>query len=72
MLRALARLAAELATEVRPALVDGRDVMRVLGIEPGPAVGRALEALLVEQEEGRIRTREAALVWLAARAATPA
>jgi poly(A) polymerase len=72
VLRALAGREAALGGAQRPVLVDGRDVMRVLGIEPGPAVGRALEALLVEHEEGRLATREDALAWLAAQAsATP-
>jgi len=56
--------------------VDGRDVMKSLGIGPGPAVGEALEMLLDEvlEEPGR-NTRERLLTRLAelraARAGTP-
>ena len=49
MRRRIERLLAEShALTVRALAVDGRDVMRVLGTPPGPAVGRALEALLQE------------------------
>jgi len=47
--RRIARvLAQSRALRVTDLAVDGRDVMRVLGIGPGPAVGEALEALLEE------------------------
>jgi tRNA nucleotidyltransferase/poly(A) polymerase len=50
-----ARVAAELARHaaltVRDLAVDGGDVMRVLGVGPGPAVGRVLAALLDEALE---------------------
>jgi poly(A) polymerase len=43
-----------------PHLLSGDDVMRVLGIDPGPAVGQALDALEEEVEAGEVRdTREA-------------
>jgi poly(A) polymerase len=48
-----------------PRLVDGRDVMRVLGMPPGAAVGRVLELVYERQEEGELRTRRQALDFLA-------
>jgi len=54
------RLLAEgAALRVSDLAVDGRDVMRVLGIEPGPAVRQALTALLEEVLDDPARnTRE--------------
>lgn len=43
-----------------PRLLDGREIARILGIEPGPALGRAVEALRRAQVEGRVRTVEEA------------
>jgi len=48
-----------------PRLVDGRDVMRMLGMPPGAAVGRVLELVRERQEEGTLRTRRQALAYLA-------
>jgi tRNA nucleotidyltransferase/poly(A) polymerase len=48
-----------------PKLVTGRDVMDALGLGPGPKVGRLLEAVREAQAEGRVRTREQALDFLA-------
>jgi tRNA nucleotidyltransferase (CCA-adding enzyme) len=43
----IARVAAEdAALHVKDLVIDGRDVMRVLGIAPGPQVGKVLERLL--------------------------
>jgi poly(A) polymerase len=42
-------------------LVNGHDLMRALGIPPGPEVGRLLEALREAQLTGRVRTRSQAL-----------
>jgi tRNA nucleotidyltransferase (CCA-adding enzyme) len=39
-------LASGVALTVRDLAVDGGDVMRALGVPPGPAVGEALESLL--------------------------
>lgn len=47
------------------ALVDGRDVMRVLGLPPGPRVGRVLDRVRDGQESGELRSREEALDYLA-------
>lgn len=43
-----------------PALLDGEDVMALLGIDPGPAVGRALDALRAAQVQGTVTTSEEA------------
>jgi len=44
-----------------PPLVDGNDLIRLLGIQPGPHLGQILRTLLEEQAAGTIRTREEAL-----------
>jgi hypothetical protein len=52
-------IAAPAALSVQDLAVDGTDVMRVLGIAPGPRVGEALERLLEEVlEEPARNTRE--------------
>ena len=59
-------LAEEHALRVSDLAVDGRDVMRVIGIGPGPAVGEALESLLeAVLEEPSMNTREGLLRRLA-------
>ncbi|MFZ5591243.1 MAG: HD domain-containing protein, partial [Bacillota bacterium] len=40
-----------------PRLLNGRDICRLLGVRPGPLVGRLLEELAVAQLEGRVRDR---------------
>jgi len=47
-----------------PRLLDGNDLMEVLGIPPGPEVGRVLEAITEAQVEGRVRTREDAIEFV--------
>jgi len=42
-------------------LVDGNELMTVLGIEPGPEVGRLLDLLEEAQAAGEIATAEEAL-----------
>jgi tRNA nucleotidyltransferase/poly(A) polymerase len=44
-----------------PRLLGGEEVQALLGVPPGPAVGRALAALRAAQVEGRVRSREEAL-----------
>jgi poly(A) polymerase len=39
-----------------PQLLDGRQIGEILGIGPGPEIGRAVEALRRAQVEGRVRT----------------
>lgn len=52
-------------TVVRPAqLITGVDVMQVLHLNPGPAVGTILEAVAEAQVEGKIKTRQEALAFL--------
>ena len=44
-----------------PPLVTGNDLMAELGLEPGPKIGRLLEALREAQAAGEIKTQEEAL-----------
>ncbi len=44
-----------------PALITGHDVMDLLGLKPGPQVGKVLEAVREAQAAGEVRTREEAL-----------
>jgi len=48
-------------TVAPPPLVTGRDLMAELGLEPGPEIGRLLEALREAQAAGEVRTWEEAL-----------
>ena len=50
------------ALSVRDLVVDGGDVMRVLGVPPGPEVGHALEALLEEVLDDPSRNTRAYLL----------
>jgi len=45
-------------------VLDGRDIMRILGVGEGPHVGRYLSLLVEEQREGRISTKKEALDFL--------
>ncbi|GGN00606.1 HDIG domain-containing protein [Thermus composti] len=45
-------------------LLSGEEVMALLGLPPGPEVGKALKALLLAQAEGRVRTEEEARAFL--------
>jgi len=47
-----------------PHILSGDDVMRVLGVDPGPAVGQALEALDEEIEAGEVRDVDEARAFL--------
>jgi tRNA nucleotidyltransferase/poly(A) polymerase len=47
-----------------PPLVGGEEVQQILGVAPGPEVGRALARLRRAQVEGRVRNREAAIALL--------
>jgi poly(A) polymerase len=44
-----------------PPLLDGRDLMRELSLQPGPQIGRLLEAIREGQALGRIASRDAAI-----------
>lgn len=53
------------AFRVRDLAVGGGDVIRALGVAPGPEVGQALSALLDDVIYGRVEnSREALLAWL--------
>lgn len=45
-------------------LLTGVDVMKVLGLPPGPQIGEILEAVSVAQVEGKVHTRQEALVFV--------
>lgn len=45
-------------------LINGRDIMEVLGLPPGKEIGEFLSSLEEAQMEGKIRTREEALNYL--------
>jgi len=47
-----------------PRLITGEEVQRILGIAPGPEVGRALAAVRQAQVDGQVRTREEAVAML--------
>jgi tRNA nucleotidyltransferase (CCA-adding enzyme) len=47
-----------------PRLLGGADVQQILGIPPGPEVGRVLEAVRAAQVDGKIRSREEAVALL--------
>jgi poly(A) polymerase len=64
VLRSLLALQAQTRRLPLPRLIDGRDVMRVLGLPPGPRVGRLLDRVRHGQEEGAISTRRQALALL--------
>ncbi len=49
-----------------PPLLNGRDVMELFSIGPGPLVGRALEAVEAGRIEGSIKTKGEAISWLKA------
>ena len=70
VLRQLVGLWEERSRAVLPRLLDGRELMRSLGISPGPLVGEILTRLRERQEEGAIRTRQQALAEAAKIAAS--
>jgi len=43
-----------------PRLLDGRDLMKELSLEPGPVIGQLLEAIREAQATGKVETREQA------------
>jgi poly(A) polymerase len=50
-----------------PQLLDGRDLMRILNLPPGPQIGVWLEALREAQVQGLVHTRREARAYLRAR-----
>ena len=63
------RLFDEARKPVPDRLLDGREVMKLLGLKPGPQVGEWLERLREAQAEGKLSTREDALAFLKKQAA---
>jgi poly(A) polymerase len=65
--------AQEELARIRPEL-DGNEIMRILGIAPGPLVGRAydflLELRITDGELGRERVTQELLRWAAAEGIT--
>ncbi|MDR2528459.1 MAG: HD domain-containing protein [Synergistaceae bacterium] len=49
--------------------LDGHDVMEILGLSPGPQVGRILEELDVAVGKGKLHSKEEAAEWLKSGAA---
>lgn len=47
-----------------PDLVDGHDVIRFLGLEPGPEIGRILQSIRREEIAGRVGTVQQAYAFL--------
>jgi poly(A) polymerase len=45
-------------------LLSGREIMEILGIPQGPAVGRIKEELLIAQMEGKVKDRESAVDFI--------
>lgn len=64
VLRALLEVGESRRRHPLPRLLDGRDVMRLLKLEQGPAIGRILERLREAQEEGAVGSRREAVAWL--------
>ena len=46
-----------------PRLLDGHELMKELGLKPGPVVGRFLESIRENQAAGKIENREQALAF---------
>ncbi len=47
-----------------PRLIDGRDLISIFGMSPGPRVGEFLEAVREAQASGEVATREEALSYV--------
>lgn len=50
--------------ELSKPLISGNDVMRILRLEPGPQVGKILREIDSLKLEGRLKTKEQALIYL--------
>jgi len=60
----MANYEAEEQTLQLPRLLNGNEVMQLLGIGPGPHLKEMLEALQEAQQLGEVNTKEAAADWL--------
>ncbi len=49
-----------------PKILNGHDVMKTFGLPPSPYIGELLEAVTDAQSEGKVKTKEDALAFLAA------
>jgi poly(A) polymerase len=47
-----------------PKLVDGHDLINIFGLNPGPKIGKLLEAIREAQASGEITNREEALAYI--------
>jgi poly(A) polymerase len=47
-----------------PKILDGHDIIEIFQLEPGPEVGRLLEALKEAQADGAVKTREQAVTYI--------
>ena len=54
-----------------PRLLTGGEVQELLGVPPGPEVGKALAAVRQAQVDGRVRTREEAVALLDSKGSKP-
>ena len=51
-------------TKLQRPILNGREVMKILGLSPGPMVGQVLGALLEAQTEGKVNNREEAVAFV--------
>lgn len=58
-------MATDLKVEAKPAekLIQGRDLMALDGMTPGPALGEAVKRIYEAQTDGLISTKDEALAW---------
>ena len=54
-----------------PRLIDGNDIIATFGLEPGPELGRLLEAAREAQASGKISDRQQALNYVKQLITTP-
>jgi hypothetical protein len=47
-----------------PKLIDGHDLINILGLSPGPEIGELLEVVREAQASGELATRENALSYV--------
>ena len=60
----LARHSDEESLTVPPKLIDGHDLMNILGLSPGPEIGELLEAVCEAQAAGEVTSRDEALAYI--------
>ena len=53
----------QVAPEVMPRLITGHDLIRTLGLSPGPRIGALLEGVREAQSAGEVQDGEEALAW---------